>query len=526
MSRCHQVYPSVAPTPIASVPHGRCDPASHTSPAAIWSSSEFNDLVHSAKPPPAVAVVAVVDPAVVAPPPARKPTETEIAFAKANATSGKRGVFLTLLLIAVVVPLFTLSPWILSVGLIATCGVYVAFEFALVKISLRTLEREVEEGVVGATTLLVMKRDMNAMLAACQFGITITSLGLTLALEPAIHHTLETNIPQVATYSAALAMGIGAFFHVTFGELVPKGLALVVPIKVLYLTAPFMRLFRFLAVPFIATCNTIAGFVVKVITGKNPDTDIHADEEVELDQALMFANKRGSLNPQEFKLMNNVLAFAALTAREVMTQAKQVIALDLQESWDDNMKLAEEQGFSRYPVVDGNIHNVVGYVRRAELLKSELQGKRELKALVLPIERRPETALMSQLNAFQGCPVIAVYDEHDNFTGLLTAEDVVEQIVGEIYDETDERAPINVEKLADGQLRVRGSMLLLPAGDLLGMDEDVIAAQDVDTIGGYVLKLLARQPRVGDEVTVGDWKVVVEAAQGFRVLKLMCSPMV
>jgi CBS domain containing-hemolysin-like protein len=277
-------------------------------------------------------------------------------------------------------------------------------------------------------------------------------------------------------------------------------------------------------VPFIATCNAIAGSVVRIITGKNPDTDIHHEEEVELDEALSVANKSGSIQPQEFKLMNNVLAFAALTAREVMTQAKQVIALDLQESWEDNMKLAEEQGFSRYPVVDGNIHNVVGYVRRAEILKSELMGKRDLKALVLPIERRPETALVAQLNAFQGCPVIAVYDEHDNFTGLLTAEDVVEQIVGEIYDETDERAPSNVERLPDGSLRLRGAMLLYSAGEVLNLDDALVEAQDVDTIGGYVLKLLQRQPRVGDEVTVGDWRVVVEAAQGFRILRLHCTP--
>ncbi len=440
------------------------------------------------------------------------------------ASSGKRGVFLTLLLIAAAIPLVTLSPWLLSAGLILTCGVYVAFEFALVKVSMRTLEREVEEGVIGATTLLLMKRDMNAMLAACQFGITITSLGLTLALEPAIHDVLDAYLPAASRFSAAIAMGIGAILHVTFGELVPKGLALVIPVKVLYATAPFMRLFRFLAVPFIATCNTIAGFVVKVLTGKNPDTDVHADEEVELDEALVSANKTGTVSPQEFKLMNNVLAFTALTAREVMTQAKEVVMLDLQEAWDENMKLGEEQGFSRYPVCDGNMHNVIGYVRRAEILKAELQGRRDLKALVLPIERRPETALIGQLNAFQGCPVIAVYDEHDNFTGLLTAEDVVEQIVGEIYDETDERAPSNVEKLSEGRLRIRGQMLLHPAGELLGMDEDVIEAQDVDTMGGYVTKLLARQPKVGDEVTIGDWRVVVEAAQGFRVLRVLCSP--
>lgn len=474
--------------------------------------------MHSAKPPPASTSPQIT--ATASAPPPRRQTSTTV-----TASTGKRGVFLTLLLIAIAVPVFMLSPWILSAGLIATCGVYVAFEFSLVKVSHRTLDREIEAGVVGAGTLLAMKNDMNAMLAACQFGITVTSLGLTLALEPAIHHALEA-FPAIARWSAALAMGIGAFLHVTFGELVPKGLALVVPLKVLYITAPFMRLFRFLAVPFIATCNAIAGGVVRIITGKNPDTDIHHEEEVELDEALSVANKSGSIQPQEFKLMNNVLAFAALTAREVMTQAKQVIALDLQESWEDNMKLAEEQGFSRYPVVDGNIHNVVGYVRRAEILKSELMGKRDLKALVLPIERRPETALVAQLNAFQGCPVIAVYDEHDNFTGLLTAEDVVEQIVGEIYDETDERAPSNVERLPDGSLRLRGAMLLYPAGEVLNLDDDLVEAQDVDTIGGYVLKLLQRQPRVGDEVTVGDWRVVVEAAQGFRILRLHCTPWV
>jgi CBS domain containing-hemolysin-like protein len=118
--------------------------------------------------------------------------------------------------------------------------------------------------------------------------------------------------------------------------------------------------------------------------------------------------------------------------------------------------------------------------------------------------------------------MIAVFDEHDSFVGLLTAEDIVEQIVGEIYDETDEPARPDIETLPDGSVRVLGSMLLEPAAEALGIDG--IDDEDVDTIGGLVLTHLGRQPRAGDEIDVQRWHVVVEGAKGFRITSLLWQP--
>lgn len=438
--------------------------------------------------------------------------------------SNTTGLVATLIAVALLVPLVLISPWILSTVLIVACGIYVSFEFALVQVSLRELEKDVAAEVPGAATLLTMKREINAMLAACQFGITLTSLGLTLALEPAIHHALaDSGWEALAEGSEALALGLGAFFHVTFGELIPKGLALVVPRKVLYATAPFMRLFRIVAVPFIKTCNAIANVVVKALTGKNPDTDAHHEHKVEVDEALLMANAQGRIGRRQLQIMKNVLDFADRSAREVMTPARLVVCLDTKRPWDDNMRLAEEHGFSRFPVIAGNPHDVVGYVRRAEMLKAELQGRRDLERLLRAIERRPETAPLTLLNLFKGTPMVALYDEHDSFSGLLTAEDVIEQIVGEVYDETDDLQAPSVERLPDGSLRIDGALLLEQAGETLGLG-DLDDHQDVDTIGGLVLKSLARQPARGDRVEIGDWTAVVEAAQGFRILSLTFVP--
>lgn len=434
--------------------------------------------------------------------------------------AGKRGLVLTLVVLAIFAPIATISPWTLSLCLILGCGIYVAFEFALVKVPLHKLERDVEAGVSGADVVLNMKREMNAMLAASQFGITLTSLGLTLALEPAIHHAFE-DYQQVAAFSAVLAMGIGALLHVTFGELIPKGIALVVPAKVLYFTAPFMRLFRWLAVPFIKTCNSVANVVVQGLTGRHPDTAAHHEENVDIGQALFYAYSAGELKPQQLRLMRNVLAFADRTVREAMTPARLVVYLDVRKTWQENMAIADEHGFSRLPVCDGDQHNIVGYARRADLLQAELKEQRDLKLLVRQIERRPETASLGRLNLFRGSPMIAVFDEHDSFTGLLTAEDIVEQIVGEIYDETDDRpAKPDLESLPDGSLRIAGSMLLEPAGEALGLGE-LDEHQDVDTVGGLILKLLGRQPKAGDEVELDEYKVTVESAQGFRITSLL-----
>src|SRR5690606_26047661 len=126
-------------------------------------------------------------------------------------------------------------------------------------------------------------------------------------------------------------------------------------------------------------------------------------------------------------------------------------------------------------------------------------------------------------NLFQGAPMLALYDEHDGFTGLLTAEDVVEQIVGEIYDETDERAAPELVQLEGGALRMSGALLLDVAAEALGAPE-LGQDEDVDTIGGLVVTRLARLPKAGDEVELGGYTATVESAKGFRVLSLVCRP--
>ncbi len=441
---------------------------------------------------------------------------------KPPSRSQNKGIVVTLIVVGVAAPLAAMSPWILSAFLILGCAIYVAFEFALVKVPMRRLERDAAAGKAGAALLLDMKRDMNAMLAACQFGITLTSLGLTLALEPALHHALA-DFELLARFSSALAMAVGAFFHVTFGELVPKGLALVVPGKVLYATAPFMRIFRFLSIPFIKTCNTIANVIVGGLTGKNPDLAGHDDETVDIGEALVYAHASGAIKPKQLQLMRNVLSFADRSAREVMTPARRVISLDLTNEWKENMAIAEEQGFSRLPVLDGDPHAVAGYVRRADLLKAELRGERDLRAILLPIERRPETASLARLDLFRGSPMIALFDEHDSFTGLLTAEDLVEQIVGEIYDETDEQAAPEIVSLDDGSVKMSGATLLEKAAEALGVP-DVAEHEDVDTIGGLVTKELGRMPKAGDEVVLETYTATVDAAKGFRIAQLTLRP--
>ena len=447
-----------------------------------------------------------------------KAPSTRPPAARAPVPLPKKSFAATLLLVAVLGALSIQSLWLASASLIVGCAVYVAFEFALVRVSMRTLERDASNGVPGAGVLLGMKREMNALLAACQFGITLTSLGLTLALEPAIHRALLGN-ERVAAFSAALAMGIGAFVHVTFGELLPKGLALVVPSRVLYLTAPFMRMFRVLAVPFIKTCNSIANAAVHFMTGQHPDRITQHEENVGIDDALVLAQASGEIKLEQLRVMRNVLAFVDRSVREVMTPARRVAYLDVQQPWEENLRAAEEHGYSRFPVADGDLNKIIGYVRRAELLKAELQQRRDLRSLLLPIERRPETASLAQLNLFQGTPMIAVYDEHDTFTGLLTAEDIVEQIVGEIYDETDEPSAAEIEALPSGGFRIKGGVLLETAAEALGLHE-LLEHQDVDTIGGLILKVLGRQPVKGDTVELGGYRVQVESAKGFRITSL------
>ncbi len=446
-----------------------------------------------------------------------------------NAKPDTKAVVITLGVVALLILLASLSIWLLSFALIFACGIYVAFEFALVQASLRELERDAAQEVPGAAALLKMKREMNAMLAACQFGITLSSLALTLALEPAISHQLHAlpfykdSFLSLNGVSHGLAMGLGAFLHVTFGELIPKGLALVVPRQVLYVTATYMGMFRFISIPFIKTCNSIANLVVRTLTGKDPDKDAHHGEVVEIDEALLMAHAQGRIVGRQLHIMKNVLNFAHRSVREVMTPAREVVSLDISESWDENFKVAQKHGFSRFPVHSGDPHDIIGYIRRDGLLNASILGKRDLKALLLPIERRPETAPLQSLNLFRGAPLVACYDEYDSFSGLLTSEDVIEQILGEIYDDTDDLIAKQVERREDGSIWMDGGLLLDVAGEQLGLD-DLEQHQDVDTIGGLILKLLAVQPTRGDRVPLDGWTAIVENARGFRILSLVFVP--
>lgn len=449
--------------------------------------------------------------------------------------ASKPRVLPTLLVLLVLVPLLSANPWSLSAGLIALCGVYVAFEFALVKVSVRALQQDARLGVRGASTALAMKQDMNAMLAACQFGITVTSLGLTLALEPAIHELLEHHAQgllervrvwvEPRAFSVGAAMVLGSLLHVTFGELVPKSLALIVPQSVLYRTVAFMGLFRLAAIPFIATCNGVANLVVRLTTGKDPSRDIHHEESIDLREALIHATSSGQIAPEQLSIMKNVLRFAERTAREIMTPEANVAAIRLPCGWDEIMKLVEEHRYSRYPVIEGDWHHLLGYVRHIDVLRADAKGQRDVLPLVRPMERRPETVLISALNLFQGSPLVALYDEHDGFVGLLTAEDVVEEIVGEIYDETDERGGQRIQHLPDGRVRLSGALLLDQVGEALKLREELARETDVDTIGGVVLKRLGRQPTAGDQVEVGPYRAVVEEARGFKIARLRFEPL-
>ncbi len=445
---------------------------------------------------------------------------------RASAAPGRpyrrRAAALTLALVGLATVVALQSSWALAMVLVAGCGVFVAFEFALVKTPARQLERDAAEGREGSATLVRMKRELNAMLAACQFGITLTSLGLTIALEPAIHGALSAH-PRLAEHSGAIAVAAGTVFHVTFGELAPKGLALVAPAAVLYRTGPLMRMFRWLAVPFIKTCNGVANALVAALTGRHPDAHEDHDEPVELADALARAHASGQIAHDQLALLRNVLAFRERIAREVMTPAKDVVSLDLKAPWAETLRRVEEHPYSRLLVTDGAWHCVAGYVRKTDVLRAEVRGRRALGPLVLPIERRPETVSLDRIDIFRGCPVVALYDEHDGFVGIVTAEDVVEQIVGEIYDEKDARTSAGVSQLPDGSLEVDGEMLLADAADLLGL-RDLAAHEDTDTVGGLVLKLLGREPVAGDEVELGDHVATVREAQGFRITKLHCSP--
>jgi magnesium and cobalt exporter, CNNM family len=429
-----------------------------------------------------------------------------------------------------------MSEWLLlGAGVLLTLGtaIFVAAEFSLVALDRSTVERAIEKGDKRAVGVLAAVRTLSTQLSGAQVGITITTLVVGYLVQPSLASLLAGPLEAVGLEGAAaegvavaLALAIATAFSMVVGELVPKNLAISVPLATAKVVAGPQRLFSASVSPLITVLNGSANRLLRAV-GVEPQEELSAGRSPEELAALVrHSAAAGTLDQQTAELITRSLGFAGRTAADVMTPRVRTLVLQRDQKAAEVIGLARRSGHSRFPVIDGDLDDVVGVVH----LKSAVAVPRERRddvpvaAIMSEALRVPETVrldpLLVELRAL-GLQLAVVVDEYGGTAGVVTLEDLVEELVGEVADEHDRSRPGIVHR-RDGAWLVPG--LMRPDEVRDRTDVDVPDGHAYETLGGFVMSALGRIPQVGDEVPVRAAVLRVERMEGRRVDRVRVVP--
>jgi CBS domain containing-hemolysin-like protein len=413
---------------------------------------------------------------------------------------------------------------------------FVAAEFAFVRIRATQVDRMVNEGRTSANLVQTATARLDQYLAVCQLGITICSLGIGALAEPAVASLLEPIFEEVGVPGAlvhpiaiAIALFIASFLHVVFGELAPKTLAIQRAESTSLFVAPFMRFFYYLLYPLTALFNGTANRITRAfgIAPAGEGEESHTEEEIRT--LISQSTRHGFLEADESEMIGGVFELGDTTAREIMVPRPDVVSFSAETPLRDLLASAAAGNYTRYPLYEDETGDrIIGAVHVKDLLRNavESDGESGLEAnprekdIVREVLTVPENRRIDDiLDDFQKREIqmAVVIDEWGSFEGLVTIEDILEEIVGEIRDEFDEEEPL-MRKLSSGAYSVDGRIPINVVNEAL---EAQFESEDFDTIGGLVLGQLGRAPEEGDEVLVDGHLMRVDEVDGSRVAQIL-----
>jgi CBS domain containing-hemolysin-like protein len=428
------------------------------------------------------------------------------------------------------------TEWLLllvAVLLTAGTAVFVAAEFSLVAIDRPTVQRAIDEGDSRARVVLQSVTQLSTQLSAAQVGITITTLVVGALAQPSIGSlvagpltALGLSAGVVEAVSSALALVLATIFSMVFGELLPQFLGISAPLATAKVVALPVRVFAGIAKPLIVVLNGSANRFLHAV-GIEPQEELSgARTPQELASLVQRSAEAGTLDITTARMLTRSLGFGERTADDVMTPRVRCTGIHRDESAEDVLRLSRRTGHSRFPVlgddwddIDGVVHvkkaMAVPHDRRQDVPVSALMSER----LVVPETIRLDPLLRELREG--GFQMAVVVDEYGGTSGIVTLEDVVEEIVGEVADEHD-RTRQSGRELVDGSWTVPG--LWRPDEVRDAFDADVPDGPTYETMGGFVMSSLGRVPVVGDVVTVPGWHITVAAMVGRRVDRLRFVP--
>ena len=422
---------------------------------------------------------------------------------------------------------------ILIVILLLSNGFFVASEFAMVKVRKTRIEQLVNEGNDTAKVAMEALKDLDKFIAAVQLGVTISSIGLGWVGEGTLARIIEplfTFLPGISqtiathTVSVSVAFALITFLHVVIGELVPKSIALEYTEKTALIVARPMHFINWIFNPFIWLLNGFGNTLLNMmhIPHSHKGSLVHSTEE--LDMLVKQSYNGGVLNETEKDMLHNVFKFSDLTAKQVMIPRTDMVCIPDDITFDELNKIATENQYTRYPVYSEGIDHIVGLIHVKDLYSLTVnKEEKPIKSLLRDILLVPETITMDNLvlefKKRKGQMAIVI-DEFGGTSGLVTLEDVLEEIFGEVQDEFDEEEEFEIKEIDENRYVANAMMRLDEMAEFFGLDEDAFEDDDVDTIGGMVVKLLGRIAQVNDTATLKNLTFIVKEIDGARITKL------
>jgi CBS domain containing-hemolysin-like protein len=412
-------------------------------------------------------------------------------------------------------------------------GFFVATEFAMVKVRKSRIETLALEGNKNAKHALTVVKDLNSYLSACQLGITLASLGLGWIGEPAIADLLEPifnlfNISESLVHSISFILGFAIItgFHIVLGELAPKTLAIISSEKISLYTALPLILFYKLTFPIMWAFNHSTNLILKIfgISQVNEHEEAHTDEEIKL--LVEESYKHGLIDKTELTFVDNIFDFSETTVKDIMIPRTDMACVFIEDSFEDIIKYTLDEQLTRYPICRESKDNVFGFVHIKELYKMKIEGTNQnIEDIIREIKFVPESLSISELLKLfkkEKMQMAIVIDEYGGTFGLVTIEDILEEIVGEIQDEFDEDGD-EIIKTEEGNYIVDGKLILEDINQLL---EIAIEEENIDTIGGWIYSQIKDYPEVNDKVTFEDYAFIVVECDNKRINKVLIKKII
>jgi CBS domain containing-hemolysin-like protein len=413
--------------------------------------------------------------------------------------------------------------------LIALTGFFVASEFAIVKIRSTRIDQLVSEGNRNALAAKKVISNLDEYLSACQLGITISALALGWIGESTIESMLHPLIEKLhvsAAVSGVISVGIAfsiiTFVHVVIGELAPKTLAIQKAEKITLLFSRPLILFYRLMYPIIKTLNGSARLITGMF-GLKPAQDhevAHTEEELRLILSASF--KGGEINQSEYKYMNNIFQFDDRIAKEIMVPRTEIIAFDKEMSVAECIRISSEENYTRYPIYEADKDHIIGMVNMKEVLIDYYKGRRDktiIEQYIRPVIQVIETVSLQNLLVKmqkERVHMAILIDEYGGTDGLVTVEDILEEIVGDIRDEFDHDEIPQIKKIDNNKTIIDGKVLVEEVNELFGLSID---DTDVDTIGGWILTE-KMDVQKDDILHVNEFEFHILDIEGFHIKKI------